>query len=129
MQPHQLIGMGYRLGASPERHGATDCFGLARAVVEHYGYSAPAPTREWYRRLRRGDYAVFRDELERWGVRTTDLDCGVVALCQAEKGYGLAAYWEEGWISFVGQAVRWSPPGALPVVASFCPQKLRCASR
>jgi len=129
MHPHQLIGMGYRLGASPERHGATDCFGLARAVVEHYGYSAPAPTREWYRRLRRGDYAVFRDELERWGVRTTDLDCGVVALCQAEKGYGLAAYWEEGWISFVGQAVRWSPPGALPVVALYCPQKLRCASR
>lgn len=123
MQPHQLIGMGYRLGADPERHGATDCVGLARTVVEHYGYTAPTPTRDWYRRLRRGDYNVFPEELERWGARTTGLDCGVVALCQAEKGYGLAAYWEEGWISFVGQAVRWTPTGALPVVALYCPQK------
>jgi hypothetical protein len=119
--------MGYRLGADPERHGVTDCFGLAKAVVEHYGYTAPAPTRDWYRRLRRGDYTVFREELERWGQQTANLDCGVIALCQADKGYGLAVFWEDGWLSFAESAVKWSPIGALPVVACFSAQKLPSA--
>lgn len=123
MDPHRLIGMGYRLGGDPERHGVTDCLGLARTVVEHYGYRAPTPQRSWYRRLRAGDHTIFREELERWGVQTADLNCGVVALCQAEKGYGLAAFWSDGWLSYVGSAVRWNPTGALPVVALYCPQK------
>ena len=61
--PEQLIGMQYRLGADPERHGKADCLSLARHVVSAYGIELPPANRSWYRRLRRGDYAVFTDEL------------------------------------------------------------------
>lgn len=123
MTPYQLIGKGYRLGSRFDLHGTGDCLSLARAVLAFYGVNTPEPRREWYKRLRRGDTEVFREELERWGQKATDLDCGVVALCRAENGYGMAAWFEGGWISFVGSEVRWSPIDALQVVALYCPRK------
>jgi hypothetical protein len=123
MTPYDLIGRGYRLGADFVSRPEGDCLSLARAVLTYYGVETPEPQRSWYRRLRKGDTAVFYDELERWGVKTTDLECGVVALCRAENGYGMAAWFEEGWLNYAESVVRWSPIGAPQVVALYCPRK------
>ena len=123
MIPHQLIGKRYRLGSNFEQHGTGDCLSLARAVLAYYGITTPEPQRQWYRRLKRGDTAVFREELERWGDRTELLDCGVVALCQADAGYGLATWYLNGWIHYAGSVVKWSPSEALQVHALYCPRK------
>jgi len=120
MTPIELIGLPYRLGADPERHGATDCIGLAIAVLNHYGVETPVPKRDWYRRLRRGDDQVFEDELQRWGVKTSEPREGVVALCISSMGKGLAVFAEGGWIAFNESTVHWSPIGALQVVACYC---------
>jgi len=128
--PHKLIGMRYRLGSNPEQHGTADCLSLARAVVQYYGFEAPTPQRSWYRRLRRQDYSVFEEELNRWGVLTKQPRLGSVALCESDQGsYGLAAFWGDGWISFVGSEVSWSPIGVLQVVGCYYPQKQSCAMR
>ena len=128
MKPYQLIGRGYRLGADFVSRPEGDCLSLARAVMTYYGIATPEPQRSWYRRLRRGDTDVFEEELERWGVKTTDLECGVVALCRGDEGYGMASFYEDGWLSFVGSEVRWSPIAALSVVALYCPPKSSCAT-
>jgi hypothetical protein len=120
MTPYDLIGRGYRLGADFVTRPEGDCLSLARAVLSYYGVKTPTPQRSWYKRLRRGDTAVFKDELERWGNVTTDLRCGVVALCQAENGYGMAVWFDDGWLSFVGSEVKWSPIGVLQVVERYC---------
>ena len=121
MHPYNLIGLPYRLGADPVKHKAADCLTLAKAVLQHQGVETPAGRREWYRRLRRGDTAVFREELSRWGVVVASPKLVTVALCQSSSGYGMASYFEDGWISFVGSEVQWSPIGALQVVALYCP--------
>ena len=123
MNPELLLGMQYRLGSNPADHGTADCLSLARTVLSWYGIPTPQPQRNWYRRLRRNDYAVFKEELERWGTKATGLDSGVVALCKTDNGSALATYWEEGWLSFVGSEVAWSPIGALEVHALYCPRK------
>ena len=123
MKPYELIGKGYRLGSNFEQHGTGDCVSLARAVLASYGIGTPEPERSWYRRLRRGDTEVFKDELERWGVKTERLDSGVVALCQSDEGYGLASWYLDGWIHFAGSVVKWSPDGTLKVRALYCPQR------
>ena len=123
MTPYQLIGKPYRLGATIEKHGATDCVGLCIEVLRYYGFTVPVPTRAWYRRLYRGDTAVFKDELERWGKLTTSPRLGCVALCRSDNGYGLAVWFEEGCLSYVESTVTWSPCDTLPVVGYYCPQK------
>ena len=122
--------MPYRIGADPAKHGAADCYSLTRTVMASYGVEMPAPQRAWYRRLRRRDYRVFEDELNLWGRKTDSLDCGVVALCRAENvGFGLAVYWEDGWLNFGESGVRWSPTGALQAVAFYCPLRRTSATR
>jgi len=121
--PYQLIGLPYRLGANPSQHHATDCVGLCVAVLQHYGFPCPQVQRSWYRRLRRGDTSVFREQLSAWGEITKTPRLGCVALCIADAGYGLAVWVDEGWMSFVGSAVRWSPIDALQVVECYCPQR------
>ena len=67
MQVHEIIGMRYR-GASP----GTRQSGLPEHVphsASSYNIATPTPKRDWYRRLRRGDYSVFKEELEKWGER------------------------------------------------------------
>ena len=123
MRPEQLLGRGYRLGADFERHGVGDCVSLAMTVLHHYGIKTPQPKREWYRRLRRGDTLVFKEELERWGVQIEKPRLGTVALCQADNGYGLAVWWQDGWLNYRGSEVVWSPIGALQVVEYFCQRK------
>ena len=120
MHPYKLIGLPYRLGANPDAHGAADCLTLARVVLQHHGVTTPEPQRSWYRRLYRGDTAVFKDELERWGEVTAAPKIGSVALCHSPFGYGLATFFEGGWISYVESAVQWSPIGALQVVEIYC---------
>lgn len=123
MIPHQLIGKPYRLGSNFEQHGTGDCLSLARAVLAYYGITTPEPQRQWYRRLRQGDTAVFEEELERWGIKTSVLDCGVVALCQADAGYGLATWYLDGWIHYAESVVKWSTSEALQVHALYCQRK------
>lgn len=123
MKPHQLIGKGYRLGADFERHDMGDCLSLARTVLAHYGIDAPRAKRDWYRRLRRGDWNVFPEELNRWGVKVEQPRLGSVALCQAGEGYGLAVFYEEGWLSYGESAVRWCPIDALQVLDVYCQRK------
>ena len=69
MHPYQLIGLPYRLGAIPEKHGAADCLSLAKAVLAFQGVATPEATRDWYRRIKRGDTSIFKKELERWGQK------------------------------------------------------------
>lgn len=128
IHPYDLIGMKYRLGASPEKHGAADCLTLAKAVLAWQGIDTPDGQRAWYRRLRRGDTRVFKEELERWGIEISSPRLGTVALCQADCGLGMASYFEDGWISFVESEVRWSPLGAPQVVACYSPTNLICVN-
>jgi len=121
IHPYNLIGMKYRLGASPEKHGAADCLSLAKAVLQYQGIETPPAQRAWYRRLRRGDTSVFQEELERWGVAVDAPKLVTVALCQSDFGLGMASYFEGGWIHFYESVVRWSPTDVLPVVAFYCP--------
>ena len=127
MRPDQLIGLGYRLGADPEVHGVTDCLGLTRAVLAYYGIKSPTPTRQWYRRLRRGDTSIFWEELRQWGVEIDTPRMGSVALCQGVSGYGLAVWWLNGWLSYRENIVCWSPRGSLVECAIFFPSRLNCA--
>ena len=120
MHPYDLIGLPYRLGADPNRHDAADCLTLARTVLYHHRVKTPEPQRSWYRRLRQGDTQVFKDELERWGEKVETPKIGSVALCHSPLGYGLATFFEGGWIYFAESAVQWSPIAVLPVVAVYC---------
>ncbi len=125
MNPYLLLGRPYRLGGDFINYEGGDCLSLARAVLAYYGVNTPEPQRDWYRRLRRGDTSVFKEELERWGQQTTHVDCGVVALCRSENGYGMAVYFENGWLNFGESGVRWSPIGHLQVHEFYCPRKYR----
>ena len=118
-----LLGLPYRLGANPDQHKAADCVSLAGQVIRNYGIDFPTQERHWYRRLRKKDYEVFRDELKKWGTLTTTANIGVVALCKAEKGYALAVYWKGGWLSFVNKTVQWSPLTSLDVIELYYPTK------
>jgi hypothetical protein len=123
MKPLEIIGLPYRLGAVPDIHKAGDCYTITRDILKSYGFNSPEPTREWYRRLRRGDFDVFAEELEKYCSVVTTAKIGVIALVKAEKGYGLANYWEAGWISFVEKEARWSPIEALEVERLYFPTK------
>ena len=92
MNPAKFIGLPYRLGADPEKHDAADCLTLARAILRHQGIETPEPTREWYRRLRRKDYSVFKEELEKWGQQNSEVRVGTVALCKSEDSSFLATF-------------------------------------
>lgn len=129
MNPYQLIGMKFRLGSDPVKHGTADCLSLARTVLNFYGVPSTKPSRDWYRRLRKKDYSVFEEELERWGQKTDEPTIGTVALCQTDEGYCMAVYFEGGCLSFVGSAVTWSPIGSLPVVAYYCSTKPTSATQ
>ena len=124
MQVHELVGMRYRLGASPKKHGKADCLSMCRTVLDSYDISTPEPKRDWYRRLRRGDYSVFKEELESWGKETTKMTPGTVALCEGEGAltYGMAVWWYDGWLSFTGEELTWKPATALQAVALYCPK-------
>ena len=126
MKPHQLIGLPYRLGADPEKHKAGDCLSLCRTVLKSYGISSPEPERSWYRRLRKKDYSIFFEELNRWGVDSPP-KLGAIALCKSDDGYGMAAFYEEGWLNYQktlgGQVVIWSPLNALMVEGCYYQRK------
>ena len=118
-----LIGMKYRLGAEPERHGQADCLTLSRYILSTYGIGSPQAERSWYRRLRKKDYSIFREQLELWGTQTADIRVGTVALCKTDGGFGLATFIDDypGWLSFVGTEVVWSPDGVLNIENLYCP--------
>ena len=128
MHPYDLIGLPYRLGATPEKHQAADCLSLTAAVMAHYRIAFPKPKREWYRRLYRGDQQVFPDELNRWGYKTDSITIGTVALCKSDFGFGLASYFEDGWIAFKGLEASWFTIDALMVVEYYCPMNSIYAS-
>ena len=126
MKPHQLIGLPYRLGADPIKHGAGDCLSLVRTVLANYGFTVPQGQRDWYRRLRKKDYSIFFEELNRWGVDSPP-KLGTIALCKSDDGYGMATFYEEGWLSYQktlkGQMVMWSPLNVLMVEGCYYQQK------
>ena len=121
MKPYQLIGLPYRLGADPVKHHAADCLTLALRFLEHYDIKTPIPKRDWYRRLRRHDYSVFEEQLNLWGVRTNRVELGTVALCPIEERFGLAVYYEKGWINCKESGVCWRPIDGLRVHACYYP--------
>lgn len=120
MHPYELIGLPYRLGAIPEQHNAADCLSLAKAVLAFQGVQTPDPQRSWYKRLRKGDTSVFKEELSAWGQQIESPRIQSVALCHSEFGLGMATFFEEGWIHFSGSAVIWSPTDALVVEELYC---------
>ncbi len=129
MHPYELIGMKYRLGATPEKHGAADCLSLSIAVLTFYGIPTPEPERDWYRRLRKGDTDVFKEELSKWGTKINSPTLGAVALCRSETGsrtgLAMATFFEDGWISFVESTAMWNPLDGLQVEELYCsPLKL-----
>ena len=126
MKPYELIGLKYRLGSDPVKHGTGDCLSLCRTVLKHYGIASPEPKRDWYRRLKRKDYSIFFEELNRWGVDSTP-KLGTIGLCKSDDGYGMAAFYEEGWLSYQetlgGQVVIWSPLNDLMVEGCYSQRK------
>ena len=126
-----LIGLPYRLGADPERHGAADCLTLARYVLKTYGIDSPQGNRSWYRRLRKKDYSIFREQLELWGTPTDTVKVGTVALCRTSNGLGMATFIDDypGWLSFCGTEVVWSQAEALNIEACYCPGNSNFATR
>jgi cell wall-associated NlpC family hydrolase len=126
VKPHQLIGLPYRLGADPERHKAGDCLSLVRTVLANYGFTVPKGERDWYRRLRKKDYSIFFEELNRWGVDSPP-KLGTIALCKSDDGYGMATFYEEGWLSYQktlgGLVVIWLPLKALMVEGCYYQRK------
>ncbi len=115
--PADLIGLPYRLGAEPARHGATDCINLCRWVLGWHGIEAPVPARNWYRRLHAGDTTIFKEQLELWG---TPGETGIIALVQASNTFGLAVFYDTGWLHCSAQTSRvvWSP--AVKYEARYC---------
>jgi cell wall-associated NlpC family hydrolase len=126
VKPHQLIGLPYRLGADPERHKAGDCLSLVRTVLANYGFTVPQGQRDWYRRLRKKDYSIFFEELNRWGVDSPP-KLGTIALCKSDDGYGMATFYEEGWLSYQktlgSQVVIWLPLNVLTVEGCYYQRK------
>ena len=126
MKPYELIGLEYRLGSDPEKHGTGDCLSLVRTVLGHYGFTVPKGERDWYRRLKRKDYSIFFEELNRWGVESPP-KLGTIGLCKSDDGYGMAAFYEEGWLSYqktLGKSVvRWSPLEALSLAGCYFQRK------
>jgi len=126
VKPHQLIGLPYRLGADPVKHKAGDCLSLVRTVLANYGLIVPQGHRDWYRRLRKKDYSIFFEELNRWGVDSPP-KLGTIALCKSDDGYGMATFYEEGWLSYQktlgGQVVIWLPLNALMVEGCYYQRK------
>ena len=126
MKPHQLIGLPYRLGADPEKHKAGDCLSLVRTVLANYGFTVHKGKRDWYRRLRKKDYSIFFEELNRWGVDSPP-KLGTIALCKSDDGYGMATFYEEGWLSYQKRleelVVIWSPLDNLMVEGCYYPRK------
>ena len=125
MKTLHLVGMKYRLGADPEKHGAVDCLNLCRFVLAEYGIKSTKTTRDWYRRFRREkDQVVFREELERWGKKTKDIKAGTIALCNGLKGgFALSVYWNGGWLIGGESAIVWRPLELLSVVEFYYPLK------
>lgn len=128
MTPYDLIGRPYRLGADFAIHGSGDCLSLARTVLKHCGIDTPQPQRDWYRRIRRGDTQIFYEQLESWGQLIDEPRLGSVALCQADNGYGLAVWWDGGFLHYRGMEVVWSPVNALDVSGLYAQnlQRLLC---
>ena len=123
IHPLKLIGIKYRLGSNPEQHGTADCVSLARAVLSYQGIEAPPTQRSWYRRLKNGDYSVFPEQLNLWGERISVAKIGSLALCQTDDGYGLASYFEGGWIAFSGIEAAWSPAKCLSIAELYYQRK------
>ena len=121
--PIDLIGLPYRLGANPIKHGATDCVNLCRFVLAWHGIDTPIPTRQWYRRLKSGDISIFTEQLELWGHQTTTAAATTIALVRVVTGYAMAAYFEGGWLHCSTQTSRviWSPSVNSEVL--YCPGK------
>jgi cell wall-associated NlpC family hydrolase len=130
IEPYQLIGLPYRLGATPDRHGAADCLSLSRAVLRWHGIDSPTPERSWYQRLRRGDFTVFTEQLDTWGRRTERATVGVIGLgCNADATCGLVAFYEDGWLHFnQSRVVTWTPQTLLTPAALYCQAKSSCAT-
>ena len=126
LKPYELIGFQYRLGSDPVKHGTGDCLSLVRTVLGHYGFTVPKGERDWYRRLKRKDYSIFFEELNRWGVESPP-KLGTIGLCKSDDGYGMAAYYEEGWLSYrktlESQVVIWSPLDGLTLVGCYFQRK------
>ena len=129
IDPVELVGLPYRLGADPEKHGAADCLSLARHVVGHYGYTMPPPQRAWYRRLRRKDYSVFPEQLSLWGDLIAEPRIGSVVLCKTDDGLCLGGYWCGGCLVFLGTQVAWARVMDLAVVGFYFPTKQICATQ
>ena len=126
LKPYELIGFQYRLGSDPVKHGTGDCLSLVRTVLGHYGFTVPQGKRDWYRRLKRKDYSIFFEELNRWGVESPP-KLGAIGLCKSDDGYGMAAYYEDGWLSYrrtlESQVVIWSPLDGLTLVGCYFQRK------
>ena len=128
IDPVNLLGLPYRLGADPEQHGAADCLSLSRHVVGEHGVTMPPAKRDWYRRLRRKDYSVFREELNKWGYEIDKPRIGSIVLCKTDIGYALGAYWYGGCLVFVNTEVSWQPVTNLQVEAFYFPLRQNCAT-
>ena len=59
LKPYELIGLEYRLGSDPIKHGTGDCLSLVRTVLGHYGFTVPQGKRDWYRRLKEKTIVSF----------------------------------------------------------------------
>lgn len=113
----RYLGLPYRWGGDPDRHGGTDCLRLTIAVLGLYDAPRPALIkREWYRAAGRGRWEPLLQELtasSRTVAGAMPLDVallangGPIALGVCVAGGILTACQEQG--------VQWRPLAACQV--------------
>jgi hypothetical protein len=125
----RYLGLPYRWGGDPDRHGSTDCLRLTLAVLSLYDAPRPAIKPEWYQAARRGRWQPLLSELERISSPVPGGQLLDVALLQGGEPIALGICVAGGLLTTCqGQGVHWRPLAACQVRRWFrfrpaCPER------
>lgn len=115
------LGLPYRWGADPNRHGAADCLRLTIAVLAFYDAPRPMIKRAWYRAAGRGHWQPLLDELaaiSRPVAGAMSLD---VALLDGGEPIALAVCVAGGLLTTCQEhGAHWRPLAACQIRRWFC---------
>ena len=107
----RYIGLPYRWGGDPNRHGGTDCLRLTIAVLSLYDAPRPATIkREWYQAASRGRWQPLLAELEAISCPVPGGQPLDVALLEGGEPIALGVCVAGGLLTTCqGQGVHWRP--------------------
>ena len=113
----RYLGLPYRWGGDPDRHGGTDCLRLTMAVLDLYDAPRPALIkREWYEAAGRGRWKPLLEELAAGSSRVPGAMPLDVALLAGGAPIALGVCVAGGVLTTCqGQGVHWRPLAACRV--------------